>query len=65
MMRYVIVINPAALLQSEYIFIIHIFKFYLRIVKKILHLNLEFSRYNILISFNAITMLVITRFKTN
>ena len=43
-MRYVIVINLAALFQSEYVFIIHIFKNHLRIVKKFLHLNLKFNR---------------------
>ena len=55
----------AALLQSEYIFIIHIFKFHYRIVKKILHLNLKFNRYSTLVQFEKLVIFTNTGFETD
>ena len=50
--------------QGEYIFIIHIFKFYPRIVKKFLHLNLKPNGYNVLMRFKENVMFTITGFET-
>lgn len=65
MMIYVIVINLAALLQSKCIFIIHIFKKHPMIVNKILHLNLKFNRYSILMRFAMTITSTIAGLETN
>ena len=56
---------PKLCFKVNIFFIIHIFKIHLCIVKNILHLNLKFNEYNILVRFKEGVMFTSTEFKTN